>query len=63
MKISKEQVMIRLTALHMPMDQLVKKSHINKCRLCDILNKGECDNDELNSISRALVTRSEELSK
>lgn len=63
MKISKEKVMIRLATLHMTMDQLVKKSRISKWRLCDILQKGECDNDELNSISRALVTRSEDLSK
>lgn len=63
MKISKEKVMIRLATLHMTMDQLVKKSRISKWRLCDILNKGECDNDELNNISRALVTRSEDLSK
>ena len=62
MKVSKEKVMIRLAALQMSMDQLVKKSHISKWRLCDILNKGECDNNELNSIGRALVTRSEDLS-
>lgn len=63
MQISKEKVRIRLTALGMSMDQLVKKSRISKWRLCDILNKGECDNDELINISRALMTRSEELGK
>lgn len=61
MKISKEKVMIRLAALGMSMDQLVKKSCISKWRLCDILNKGECDKDELTGISRALVTQSEAL--
>ncbi len=62
MRVSKEKIMIRLTALGMSMDKLVKKSCISKWRLCTILNTGECDKEELNSISRALVTRSETIS-
>lgn len=61
MKVSKSKIMIRLTALSMTMDQLVRKSEISKYRLCEILNRGECDDSEMIRISRALVTRKEDL--
>ena len=50
MKVNRAKIMTRLTVLGLSMDQLVRRSSISNC-----------DSDEMYRISRALATRSEEL--
>ena len=61
MKVNRAKIMTRLTVLGLSMDQLVRRSSISKYRISDIMNGSDCDSDEMYRISRALATRSEEL--
>lgn len=59
MDINSRSIIVRMTALGIGPDQLVRKTQITKDRMGYILNTGKCEDSELNKICVALAIKRE----
>lgn len=59
MDINSKSIIVRMAALGISADQLVRKTRITKDRMGYILNVGKCEDAELDRICTALAIRRE----
>lgn len=59
MDINSRSIIVRMAALGISPDQLIRKTHITKDRMGYILNVGKCEAIELDKLCTALAIRRE----